>query len=273
MLNKSKTEIENVYAEACKFLDTYITEETSRKIAEYNNDGEKRELFDYKTYIKKSFIRYKRILLSNLEEKSNWLEIGALFPVLPITLSMLGFKVTVLEEYSFYPEEIQEMYKIIANKYNIEFKNINFTYQDSITLDKQYKYVSLMGVIEHLPYTPKFLLTNIYNNLETEGSFFMDVPNIYYAYKIKRFILGQHIQTPIDEIYNSEIPYVGHHREYCIEDVKYILKKSNIKIERIELFNYSLDSFLYSFPHISITNLFAQIPNFRELIFVEGKKI
>ncbi|MCB4756461.1 MAG: class I SAM-dependent methyltransferase [Elusimicrobia bacterium] len=262
--------IKLVYFQAVDFLKPYITYETRKKMSVLNVSSNSDQPYDFVNYLERSFIRYKRLL--SLDGRSHWLEIGALFPALPISLALLGNKVTVVEEFGFYPPEIRNMYEDVQKKFGVKFVDCNFSVKP-VNLGSEYDRISLMGVLEHLPYTPRFLLQNAHAHLNSTGHFYLDVPNLFYAPNVLRFLSGKHIQQPIDIVFRSGIPFVGHHREYAIDDLKYVVTNSGFEIERVELFNYSCDfHFRYFFRSWAWPLILSRIKPLRETIFMECRK-
>jgi hypothetical protein len=130
-----------------------------------------------------------------------------------------------------------------------------------------------MGVIEHLPHTPRILLENIYSNLSSGATFFLDVPNLFYSANIAKFFRGIHIQQPIQTVYESGIPFVGHHREYNVSDLRFVLERSGFEIHKIDQFNYSTNDYFRFLLGLGGPVLFlAQFKPFKEVIFVESRK-
>ena len=264
--------INQQYDEAVEYLKPHITYRVCKKIAALDKSMDPDRPFDFVNYLKRSFLRYERIFRRLPEARGTWLEVGALFPVFPMTLARMGFKVTVVEEFGFYPKEISGMYGKVSKKYGIRFLNKNFISREKVMLGKTFDHVSLLGVIEHLPHTPKRLLENIHRHLKPKGRFFLDVPNLYYAGNVRKFFNGIHIQQPIATVYDSGIPFVGHHREYTLRDLKYVLEKSGFKVEHVERFNYSSDFNPLNFrawlePYV----LLQQFPAFREILLAESR--
>jgi 2-polyprenyl-3-methyl-5-hydroxy-6-metoxy-1,4-benzoquinol methylase len=229
--------------------------------------------FDYVNYLERSVIRYENIFQRSLRTGANWLEVGCLFPALPIALSLMGLSVSIVEDFSFYPPEIHHMYSDVSKTFGIRFHNHNLSTQNNMDLQARYDYASLMGVIEHLPHTPRFLLENIHLNLQQKGILFVDVPNLYFSFNIQRFLKGQHIQQPIATLYQSDIPFVGHHREYTVADLRFVLAKAGFKITELKLFNYSADFSLRNIINSSLPfHVLSQMSSFREVVFVECQK-
>jgi len=261
------------YQKAIDFLKPHITRDVCKKIAALDLSMDPDRPFDFVSYLERSAIRYDRIFQQPLMSGAKWLEIGCLFPAFPIALSLMGMNVSIVEDFSFYPPEIHQMYTQVSDTFGIRFLNHNLSTQENMVLPDRYDYTSLMGVMEHLPHTPRFLLENIHLNLNPNGFLYVDVPNLYFSFNIQRFLKGQHIQQPIATLYRSGIPFVGHHREYSVSDLRYVLGEAGFHVNRLELFSYSTDFSLRRIANPSlIFHLLSQMPSFRELIFVECQK-
>jgi 2-polyprenyl-3-methyl-5-hydroxy-6-metoxy-1,4-benzoquinol methylase len=261
------------YQEAIRFLKPYITRDVCKKIAVLDISMDPDRPFDFVSYLERSAIRYDRIFRQSLISGAKWLEIGCLFPAFPIALSLMGMNVSIVEDFSFYPSEIHQMYAQVSNTFGIRFLNHNLSTQEDMVLPDRYDYASLLGVLEHLPHTPRFLLENIHLNLNSNGILYVDVPNLYFSFNIQRFMKGQHIQQPIATLYRSGIPFVGHHREYSVTDLRFVLGEAGFRVKGLELFNYSTNFSLRRIANPSLLfHLLSQMPSFRELIFVECQK-
>ena len=266
-------ELGKAYEDALDFLAPFVTYKVCKEIARFDRTMDPDRPFDMLGYLRRSLLRYRKLFQRDLKPNAKWLEVGVLFPALPIALANLGFKVSVVEEFSFYPPEIIEMYNEVSKRYslNVISKNI-VSLEDGNPLER-YDYVSLLGVIEHLPHTPRLLLENIHSCLVESGTFFLDVPNVYYIANILRFLRGQHLQPSIAALYDSAIPFVGHHREYKVSDLRYVLERSRFTIVRLETFNYSIDfSPRRLLKPTGFAALLSQMPPWREILFAECRK-
>jgi SAM-dependent methyltransferase len=262
-----------VYAEAVDFLLPFITYDVCTQIATLDLAMSPDRPFDFEFYLRRSELRYRRLFSKPRRKGASWLEIGSLFPALPIALARLGFAVTVVEEYSFYPDAIRDLYARIEGEFGVRFRDANLS---SVTTDlgARFDYITLMGVLEHLPYTPRVLLGNVQRHLEPDGTFFLDVPNIYYGHTVVKFLTGQHIQQPIQTVYDSGIPFVGHHREYSMADLRYVLERAGLIPDVLETFNYSYDLRWRMLRNIKFAfgALLRMRPAYREVLYAECHK-
>ena len=136
-----------------------------------------------------------------------------------------------------------------------------------------YDAVLMMGVIEHVPHTPRFFLESIDELLRPGGLLVLDTPNLGYLYTRQRLARGESIFCPIAAQYYTEIPFEGHHREYTIDEVRWILGALGHEDVRIDTFNYSF----YGLPHLAGTDLenhrkMLGDPALREVIFATSRR-
>lgn len=94
--------------------------------------------------------------------------------------------------------------------------------------------VSFLAVIEHLPDSPRFLLEEIRRVLKPSGLLLVDTPNASALSNRLSYLVKGVPPTyfAIDALYDSEIPFTGHHREYAPEELRYVLTRSGFQIER-----------------------------------------
>jgi 2-polyprenyl-3-methyl-5-hydroxy-6-metoxy-1,4-benzoquinol methylase len=257
------------YDEAVKFVAAYATQDVQRKIWRLDYTTQSHEDFDYLHYLRRSKVRFRRLFRRPLRRGARWLEVGTSFPVLPIALSLLGFDVSAVEDFSFYPPEIHDLYRQTTARYGVKFIDLNFA-SAPVKPDQEFDYISLMAVIEHLPHTPRLILENIHAHLTTDGTFFLDVPNVYWAYTVRRFLTGDHLQPPISLLYNSGIPNLHHHREYSARDLRYVLNQSGFVIDELEDFNYSWAAPWWAW--LSPVFLLSHVTGLREVLWAVCSK-
>jgi len=105
---------------------------------------------------------------------------------------------------------------------------------------KKYDAVFCMGVIEHVPHSPKGLLQSLTSVLRPGGCLLIDTPNLLYLYNRERLVRGQSVFAPIEDQFNADPPFEGHHREYTSDEVQWMLKSIGLHVDETELFNYSI---------------------------------
>ena len=81
---------------------------------------------------------------------------------------------------------------------------------------------------------------NIRSLLEPNGRLFIEVPNIAYWPNRVGLLVGRSPLVSIDQIYESEEPFIGHHHEYTIDELRKLVSLSGLTITREDFYNYSV---------------------------------
>ncbi len=129
--------------------------------------------------------------------------------------------------------------------------------------------VTAMAVIEHYPHSLRPFLGNVKGLLGAGGIVHIEVPNIAYWPKRVAFLLGR---TPLADarmIYESAIPFVGHHHEYTMDELRAIAGLAGLEVLREDQYNYSLQpSWERRLRRPVETLAFAFVPSTRECLSV-----
>lgn len=136
-----------------------------------------------------------------------------------------------------------------------------------------YDVILCMGVIEHIPHTPRPTLERLTALLRPGGYLLMDTPNIAYAYNRLKLMRGHSIHPPIQDHFNCSPPFMGHHREYTLAEMEWMVHRLGHEAVALETYNYSL----FSIDELAGNDLFNHIlardePNARECIFSASRK-
>ena len=146
-------------------------------------------------------------------------------------------------------------------------------YQLTAMPDGAYEAVFCMGVLEHMPHTPRPLLETLNRVLRPGGWLVLDTPNLAYAHTREKLSRGQSVFCPIEAQYYTELPFEGHHREYVVDEVRWMLGQLRHDPIDIETFNYSQ----YALTHLAGRDLelhleMERIPDAREIILSVSRK-
>lgn len=234
------------------------------------------EAFDWRSYLELSSIRMAKTadaLLKNLKNNSRILDFGSYFGNFSNLLNELGFEVVALDSYKKYQNSLGWAVNIMKSKEIkiLDFEEIN--QKDQSYLNKNFDAVICMGVIEHIPFTPKNTLETINNCLRQGGLFVLDTPNLAYFYKREMLSHGISIHLPIQQQYYTKIPFEGHNREYTKDEIIWLLNTMNHKIIDFEIFNYSIFG-KKTFTQEDLINLKKMEENesLKEIIFSVSQK-
>jgi SAM-dependent methyltransferase len=99
--------------------------------------------------------------------------------------------------------------------------------------------VLCMGVIEHIPSSPRPLLDTLNRVLRPGGLLVIDTPNLVHLYNRQKFARGETVLADIQAQYETALPFEGHHREYTIEELVWLLRRIGHHGISVEAFNYS----------------------------------
>jgi len=128
-------------------------------------------------------------------------------------------------------------------------------------------------VIEHIAHTPRPLLNAIDHVLAPGGVLILDTPNIAYYYNRQKLGRGISIMPALERVYDTALPFEGHHREFTIDEVRWMLGEIGHVDISIDTFNYSV----YSLKSVDETEreaqrIMARDPSMREVIFAVSRK-
>jgi 2-polyprenyl-3-methyl-5-hydroxy-6-metoxy-1,4-benzoquinol methylase len=121
---------------------------------------------------------------------------------------------------------------------DIDFTGVNSEIE---RLAENFDGVTCMAVAEHLAHSPKILMENIRCVLVKQGTLVFEVPNLaFWPRRYSFFFRGESVMAPIADVYHSSIPFTGHHREYTLEDARYVMAESGFTVKQEETYNYSI---------------------------------
>jgi 2-polyprenyl-3-methyl-5-hydroxy-6-metoxy-1,4-benzoquinol methylase len=231
------------------------------------------ELFDFKKYLKASSIRYYYAYRS-FSDGTNYrslCDVGGLWGVFAITMKTLGADVYMTESLKYYGTAFTALFNYLSSR---GVRIIDYDPFQANPPPSQYDFVTLMAVLEHYPHSLRILMDNISAMMQAEGRLYIEVPNIAYWPKRVALLQGQTPLAPQYDIYKSEVPFIGHHYEFTIAELRTLPKLSDLEIVREFFYNYSnRESFhkkLYARPFETIIQFLW--PETRECLAVLCKK-
>lgn len=201
----------------------------------------------FKIFLKQSTIRVYHTLLCldhfKMDSKKV-LEVGSLFGFFSSVLKDLGNDVTAFDRYNDFNGALENFCSDMKNQnINVIQSSENKEDKDFETLEK-FDVIICMAVIEHIPHTPKYFLEKLRSKLKNGGILILDTPNL--TRLENRINLNNDISTfqNINSQFNTDIPWEGHHREFTMNELIYILEElkfSNIYNKRFDYHIFGKD--------------------------------
>jgi len=218
---------------------------------------------DPREYLERSEVRYLRalqLLGSRASTRDSLLEVGGYLGVFPLALARLGVSVTVAERYDLYDGALDAVRELL-HQAGARVWDVDFTAPD--LQPEPFRVVVNMAMVEHVAGSPRTLMQNLRSCCA--GHLLLEVPNLAYGYKRWQLLRGQTIHPPLRDVYESAVPFTGHHREYTGADLRELLELSGFRLEQTATFNYSLTGDMRARlrPHDLLTRL---LPSWREVL-------
>jgi 2-polyprenyl-3-methyl-5-hydroxy-6-metoxy-1,4-benzoquinol methylase len=264
---------DDIFQDSVHAVYKYWTPQMQNEIAAHCYSW-RAEQFDFKKYLQASSIRYYHayLALSEIGNVTSVCDVGGFWGAWPLTLKSMGYKVTMTESLEYYSNTFSALFNYISDK------GVNVIDYDPFQPGKRpydrFDFISVMAVLEHYPHSLKSFMDNVTSLLNNDGRLYIEVPNIAYWPKRVNFLFGRTPLAQLKEIFHSEIPFIGHHHEFTMAELKDLVKLSNMEIIREVQFNYSQqDNFMKSLlRHPLETIAFFVAPYTRECISVVCKK-
>jgi len=231
--------------------------------------------YEWTAYLHCSIARIVRVLraLQQQSAGARVLDFGSYFGNFSLACRSAGYAVDAVDSYDEYGAAFASV--VAAQRAaGVSIQDFSRTGIDlAATPDATYDAVLCMGVIEHIPHTPRLLLDTLTRVLKPGGSLILDTPNLAYLYKRLALLDGGTIFCPIAQQYYTELPFEGHHREYIVDEIAWMLNEAGHEPISLETFNYSfLAHAEIAGPHVGYHDAMDADPSLREVIFSVSRR-
>lgn len=230
------------YAARLSSVGAYWSPEMQEEIASHCA-GWHPSRFDFRTYLKRSALRYYRAYRTLLREGvQSVCDVGGMWGLFPLVLQDLGFAATMTEARGYYSQAFDPLFSAI------EREGVAVVDYDPFAADARlgetFDAVTVMAVLEHYPHSLRVFMTNVRSLMADRGLLYLEVPNIAYWPKRVAFLRhGVSPLPPIEEIWQSEVPFIGHHHEFTLFELRAVARLSGLTVVREDYYNYSVDNF------------------------------
>jgi 2-polyprenyl-3-methyl-5-hydroxy-6-metoxy-1,4-benzoquinol methylase len=228
--------------------------------------------YDFINYLRRSNLRYYELIQDLPDGAKTVCDVGGFWGVLPLALTEMGFQVTMTEAKKYYSGSFDPLFQLIESK-GVRILDMD-PFEDTFASNEKFDFVCIMAVLEHYPHSLKFFLNNVHGILNKGSRLFIEVPNIAYLNKRVRFLFGVSPITDLQSIYDSAIPFTGHHHEYTMKELRLLFQWMNLPIVGEHYINYSTswNKLGYFLKRPVNFLLFWLFPTTREIIGVCGEK-
>jgi 2-polyprenyl-3-methyl-5-hydroxy-6-metoxy-1,4-benzoquinol methylase len=232
--------------------------------------------YDWQSYLNCSLcrvVRFQKALREHVPPGGRVLDLGSYFGNMALASRAMGYAVDAIDSYRDYGAALAPFAQLQRDAGIGVFDFSEVTDIISIRGAAAYDAVMCAGVIEHIPHTPRLLLESIRRVLNGGGTLILDTPNLAYLYKRRALLDGDSVFAPISQQFYTEVPFEGHHREYTVAEVEWILNAAGFDCVTLETFNYSMfgQSQLTADDAVYYYAMQAD-PTLREVIFAVGRR-
>jgi 2-polyprenyl-3-methyl-5-hydroxy-6-metoxy-1,4-benzoquinol methylase len=240
MIDAARFSVE--YPRAVDDVMRFVTPERQEVIARHNLGlGPSRT--DLRHYLRASVKRYLRAVelfnahVPDHRDGLDVLDVGGFLGAFPLTLRRLGATVTLAEVYGYYGEALDGLRAYLVSE-GVEVWDVDFT-EEILPGERRFTLVTNMAMLEHLASSPRVLMGNLRAVTGKRGALVIETPNICYWPTRWGLLRGRSVHPPLDVVYGSEVPFLGHHREYTIRELTELLDWSGFHLEEVTTLNYT----------------------------------
>ncbi|MBI4530045.1 MAG: methyltransferase domain-containing protein [Candidatus Latescibacteria bacterium] len=196
-------------------------------------------LTNFEVYLCASSIRYYKAYLSFAGDKNarRVCDVGGFWGVFPVTLKELGYDITMTETLQYYSDAFGDLFKFIADR-GVNILDYD-PFQPGVPIPGCFDVITVMAVVEHYPHSLKYFIQNIMAMIHPGGTLYIEVPNIAYWPKRLNLLFGRTPLVPLKDIFTSEIPFIGHHHEFTISELRDLVQLAGLSLLSEDYFNYS----------------------------------
>jgi 2-polyprenyl-3-methyl-5-hydroxy-6-metoxy-1,4-benzoquinol methylase len=267
-------EFNEVYQDAVRVIYSHWTPQMQTEIATHCYSWSPGS-FNFKEYLQASTVRFYRAYheLAKRGDSRPVCDVGGFWGVFPITLKVLGYDVTMTESLQYYSRSFDKLFNSIADR---GVKVVDYDpFKPEARLSGCFDFVVVMAVLEHYPHSHRIFLENITAMLSNEGLLYIEVPNIAYWPKRTALLRGRTPLAQIKDIYNSKVPFIGHHHEFTISELRDLVHLSGLSVIAEDFYNYSPGSLLnlhMLLHHTFQFGVFALCKDSRECLAILAKQ-
>lgn len=200
------------------------------------------------------------------------LDLGSYLGTFALPLRRLGYEVTAIDRYTAFNSGI-DGYVNAMREAGVElvYSSVETELDDLARLG-QFDAVISMAVIEHIPHTPRPFLEKLASHVRPGGILALDTPNHVRYWNRKAMAAGESVHQSIEQQYRSAIPFGGHHREYTMQELVWMMQQVGAVDIHSRFFDYNVIQFeeLYR-DHLEALLQMTIDPSLADTLLVAGR--
>jgi SAM-dependent methyltransferase len=226
------------YEEAVQSVWTYWSPAMQEELA-LHNVGWGLPATDFRLYLDASVVRYHLAYkaLTSGGGVRTVCDVGGFWGAFPLTLRALGYAVTMTEALEYYSQRFDGLFAFLRGA-GIEILDLD-PFAPGASIDRRFDFVSVMAVVEHFPHSLRDFMANVTRMMATGGQLYIEVPNIAFWPKRMSLLRGETPLVPVGEIYDSRVPFIGHHHEFTAGELQTLGSRAGLVPIREHFYNYS----------------------------------
>lgn len=230
-----------IYETACTDVLRFITDDRLVGLSKHN-PGWRPERQDLHAYLRDSVERYVCALElvqrrpGGLQSDATVIDVGGFIGAFPLALARSGLRVSLAERYDYYDGAFDDLRDYLAAE---GIAVIDADYTEPGQASERFDVVLNMAVLEHLAHTPRPMMDNLRASLTPSGALILDTPNLGFWRKRLGMLAGKSPWPPLRDLYEAEIPFTGHHREYTRSELAELVRLAGMRVEELVTLNYT----------------------------------
>lgn len=273
-MNGTRCDIEHfrsVYRQSVEDAFQFWTREMQEEVSRHCY-GWREGATDFKGYLIASEDRYSVVYRALCESGSfeSLCDVGGFYGVFPLTLARMGYKVAMTEALKYYSDSFTPLFAFLRDS---RVRIIDYDpFDQAPEFQDRFDVVTVLAVLEHYPHSLRDFMDNVRQIMKQGGRVYIEVPNIAYWPKRKALLKGKTPLASIADIYRSEVPFIGHHHEFTLEELKSLIEMAGLEAVMTACYNYSfrgpLVKRLYSDLMLTVMTL---MPSMRECVAIMAR--
>lgn len=201
------------------------------------------------------------------------LEVGGWFGSFALALRRLGYDVVALDRYSNYGDAFAA-YTELMRTAGVEVVSASRESElDEIAALGQFDVVLAAAVIEHVPHTPRLLLDQLFRATRPGGLVCLDTPNVARYWNRRLLEQGETIFQPLQDQFECEPPWEGHHREFTGTELSWMLLRVGCEEVEVEFLDYNMLQFSeLSSEHTECLAMIVEDPTQSDTLLAAGRR-